>query len=336
MEKKILIIRFSSFGDIVQCMGILGALKKKHPKVSVDWVTKEEFKGLVRSNHHINKVWSLGPKKDFFSLLLLAFKLRKENYSYIYDAHSNLRSFFLSLIVCPPWERFFKKKWFQRPKERFKRFFLFKFGINFFPKPFKGMHSYLRPLNQLGIEDLYFDNPINFSKSDLKKTEEIIGENISDYISIAPSAAWEMKRWPIEYFKTLLENERDKKFLILGGPDDSFCQELEEIAPDRIVNLAGKLNLSESSAVVWGSKGLISGDTGLLHIADLIGKKAIGLIGPTAFGFTSSPKVKTLEKPLDCRPCTKDGRGKCKQKVYKKCLVEILPEDVSLELNNYF
>lgn len=336
MDKKILIIRFSSFGDIVQCMGILSTLKLSYPELKVDWVTKDEFTTLVSSNRHVDKVWGLGPRKSFVDLIKLAFKLKSEGYTYIYDAHSNLRSFFLSLIVCPPWQRIFKTKWFHRPKERLKRFFLFKLGMNFFPRPYKGMESYLRPLKILDVGKLSFDNPMNFSPDDFKKSEKIIGESVSDYISLAPSAAWEMKRWPLENFKKLILLEKKRKFLILGGPKDQFCQELEDIDPNRVINLAGKLNLIESCAIISASKGLISGDTGLLHVADLIGKKAISLIGPTAFGFTSSPAVLTLEKEMSCRPCSKDGRGNCKDSVYQKCMVDILPEEVCEKLLNHF
>ena len=97
--------------------------------------------------------------------------------------------------------------------------------------------------------------------------------------------------------------------------------------------MAGKLNLVESCFAVYSSEMLISGDTGLLHVADHLGKNAIALIGPTAFGYPSGPWVEVLETNLSCRPCTKDGSGKCKDKVYQNCMVQIVPERVSQYLN---
>jgi len=50
---------------------------------------------------------------------------------------------------------------------------------------------------------------------------------------------------------------------------------------------------------------------------------------PTAFGFATNENIKTLEVELDCRPCTKDGRGACSQETYQRCMVEITPEQVA-------
>ena len=141
-----------------------------------------------------------------------------------------------------------------------------------------------------------------------------------------------MKRWPLSHWKGLVDQSPELKFIVLGGKGDDFCQELEEEFPDRVQNLAGNLSLEESSWVVSKSSALVSADTGILHVADILGIPSLSLIGPTAFGFTSGPWVKTLEVPLNCRPCTKDGRGKCSQDVYQKCMVEISSDRVRSEL----
>ena len=70
------------------------------------------------------------------------------------------------------------------------------------------------------------------------------------------------------------------------------------------------LNNLESCYVVSKGEALISADTGLLHVADHLGKKAIALLGPTAFGDPSGEWVTSLKSDLPCQPCSKDGRGK--------------------------
>lgn len=96
----------------------------------------------------------------------------------------------------------------------------------------------------------------------------------------------------------------------------------------------GKLSYLESSQVVSNADIVISGDTGIIHIADLLGVKGILLMGPSAFGYTTGDHIKILERPLYCRPCTKDGRGRCKNPAYKKCLVDLLPSDVAYLVNS--
>ena len=82
-------------------------------------------------------------------LLKMAADLRKEHFDYIYDAHSNIRSNILKLIVAPL--PFAKPYVALRSKERGKRFLLFKLGINHFDKPFRGMVSFQKPLKKWGI-----------------------------------------------------------------------------------------------------------------------------------------------------------------------------------------
>ena len=76
----------------------------------------------------------------------------------------------------------------------------------------------------------------------------------------------------------------------------------------------------------------ISADTGIIHVVDAHQRPGVLLNGPTAFGKTFSPTVKILEENLYCRPCSKDGRGKCERQVYQQCMVEITPERVFEEI----
>ena len=86
-KEKILIIRFSSFGDIVQCMSAISPLKTKYPNCELHWVTKSEFSSLVKLHPKVDKVWSLEKKSSLKMLFHLANILRKEKFTIIYDAH---------------------------------------------------------------------------------------------------------------------------------------------------------------------------------------------------------------------------------------------------------
>ncbi len=330
VKTKILIIRFSSFGDIVQCMSTLSAIKNKYPNSEIHWVARSDMASILTLSPLLNKGWHFERKLGLSGLIDLAKVLRAENYTHIYDAHSNIRSRILSLILAPlP----FSKHFVRRSKERVKRIFLFNLKINFFPRPFKGMKSYLAPLKSWGIvenSDTDFCQSWQFGALVEKKIERL---NLPEsFISLVPSAAWEMKRWPLEYWKNLISLCPNKKFVILGGPGDDFCQELEDIDPARVRNLAGETSLIESCAIVEKSDLVVSADTGLIHVADILGVNGLSLIGPTAFGFCTGKHIKTIEIDMKCRPCTKDGRGKCSQDIYQKCLVNITPELIAKEV----
>ena len=326
---KVLIIRFSSFGDIVQCSSVVELIRQRSPQAKIDWVTRSEFDYLVKLNHNVDHVWSLNKKLGFSGLWDLGLKLRAEKYDHVYDAHNNLRSKLLSLIIRS--RIFSRPDWLTRSKDRLKRILLFTFRINTFPQPFKGIHSYQEPLKKWGISESKNEKLVTWDFSSAAREKVLPFLNTKKEIVLVPSAAWEMKRWPLDLWKKLITIMPDYKFIILGGKEDHFCEELKVIAPDRVENLAGKLSLVESCALIESSALVISADTGLLHVADVLGVKALSLMGPTAFGFTTGKQIVTLEVELPCRPCTKDGRGSCSQDVYQKCMVDITPERVAGE-----
>ena len=92
----------------------------------------------------------------------------------------------------------------------------------------------------------------------------------------------------------------------------------------------------ESCYLVKQSNLVISGDTGFLHAADLFHTPGIALMGPTAFGFPTGKEINVMEVPLPCRPCTKDGHGRCKQSVWQKCMVDITPDRVVKQVERMF
>lgn len=315
---KYLIIRLSSLGDIVQAMEVPRSLLGQNPAAEVHWVVREDFAELVKAHPYVQKTWVVQRKEGWWGLLRLCRQLKNENYDIVYDAHNNLRSHIIS------WTLFFMRGYkvlFRRSKHRFKRFLLFKLGKNYFPQPFRGMESFLAPLRPLNLSLKMEPHPLH-----LKAPSQDISE---DCLTLVPSAAWALKRWPLDYWKELIDQLDSEKFVVLGGPGETFGEELQKHCPHRVVNLSGQLTWVESAWVIRRTKMTISADTGALHLADFLGKPNMALIGPTAFGYPTRPRSQVLEVPLKCRPCTKDGRGHCKNKTYKKCLMDITPQMVS-------
>lgn len=141
-----------------------------------------------------------------------------------------------------------------------------------------------------------------------------------------------MKRWPIEHWKTLIGLLPDINFALLGGPTDDFIKEIEAVAPDRARNWAGRLSLAQNAGLFEKAAAVVANDTGLLHVADQMERPTIALIGPSAFGYPSHSSSSTMEVDLYCKPCSKDGRGKCVNSLYKRCLIEVTPESVANEI----
>ena len=140
-----------------------------------------------------------------------------------------------------------------------------------------------------------------------------------------------MKRWPIDHWKDLVKEMPEVSFVLLGGPQDQFINDIYLLAPERCLNLAGRLTLEQNAAAFAVVDLVVANDTGLLHVADQCGIPLLALIGPTAFGYPSHTKSRTIETELPCKPCSKDGRGDCTNPIYQRCLVDVEPKWVAAE-----
>jgi ADP-heptose:LPS heptosyltransferase len=349
--EKILLIRFSSFGDVVQTLSVLTALKQRWPEAEIHWVTRSEFIPLIEPHPALQKAWGLKKRDGVRGLWQLAQQLSAMSFDRVYDAHNNLRSIFLCLYLWTASLTHFNRPpaILRRSLRRWKRFLLFKLRINLFEQPFSGQRDLLEPLEPWNISKIPAPSPQLFiSEVADQKVKPMIQRLIPihhlqrtapqnfvapNFVALAPSAAFPLKRWPLEHWKSLLQlwmsQDSEIKFVLLGGPEDTFLAKLVALAPDRILNWAGPLKLEESAAVVRHSKLLIANDTGLLHVGEQLGHPTIALMGPAPFGFPCRRETtKILELSLSCRPCSKHGQGPCTNARFQWCLAGINPEMV--------
>ncbi|HWU44811.1 MAG TPA: glycosyltransferase family 9 protein [Bdellovibrio sp.] len=331
---KILVIRFSSFGDVVQTLSVPSALALAFPSAEIHWITRKDMAPLLKNHPHIFRVWEFDRKQGLRGLMAMSWALRGEHFSHIYDAHNNMRSRVIVWILRPLGFVGIGATFIRRSIRRWKRFLLFKFRINTFEMPFSGQRDLLEPLKAWGVSKISPPAPQIFpSVESRQKAAEILGDYVGA-VALAPSAAYFLKRWPKDYWKELIQLFPGEKFILLGGPEDSFIEDIHAVAPHRVLNLAGKCSLLVSAAVVSLSKAVVSNDTGLLHVAEQLGKRTIALMGPAPFGFPSRESTNIMEINLYCRPCSKHGQGPCVNKEkYHKCLVDITPAQVGEQLN---
>lgn len=334
---KILIIRFSSFGDVLQTLSVVAALHQRWPHAEIHWVTRSEFTPLIENHPHLTKAWGLSKNKGFQGLHHLSSELFQQSFDLVYDAHNNLRSHFVCFYLY--WRSAFsphlhRPEILRRSLKRWKRFLLFRFRINQFEQPFSGQRDLLEPLKAWGIPPHLPPPPQLFLRPDV--LQQLNNKNLlipKPFIALAPSAAFALKRWPLNHWRSLLKlwlaSDKQLNFVLLGGPEDHFLEELRQLDPQRIFNVAGKLSLSESAALIQHSDLLIANDTGLLHAGEQLGHPSIALMGPAPFGFPSrTNSTSIMELPLSCRPCSKHGQGPCRNTQYQWCLVGITPEMV--------
>lgn len=325
---KLLIIRFSSIGDLTQALSIPSFIKSYVPQAEIHFITRSDLAPLLENHPNIHRIWSLEKSLGFSGLLEIISELRAQNFTHIYDAHNNLRSFLIRLLIWGP-------KKLVRPMKRIKRFFLIKLHINLFEKPFSGQRDLIKPLEGWNFKFRLPEPPqIFLEKKVVAEVNQILEQyRLLKYVVLAPSASYDLKRWPIDYWKRLIQLNPNQTFVVLAGPSDHFTAELND--EPNVVNLTGKTNLLQSAGLVQKAMALVCNDTGLLHFAEQLGKPAIALMGPAPFGFPSRRSTIILEKELWCRPCSKHGQGPCINSNFQECLRSISPEDVSRNLSQF-
>ena len=309
MRPKILIIRFSSIGDIVLTSPIVRCLKGQL-KAEVHFLTKKRFARQVEANPHLSKVYAIDQRIEE---VLPA--LRAEAYDYLVDLHKNLRSYRLSWTLGKPTYHFNKlnrQKWL-----------LVNWKINHLPTKHL-VDLYFEGLAEQGIRDdgegldYFIPAADEVELSDFFTQQGRPGwEN--GYLALVIGATYATKRLPTE---RLLDLARQLPLptVLLGGPDDVAAgRAIAQALCDRVLDTSGQLRLNQSASLVRQAQLVISHDTGLMHIAAAFRRPIISIWGNTvpAFGMypyypRDSPKHAQFEvSGLSCRPCSKIGSDVC-------------------------
>lgn len=152
------------------------------------------------------------------------------------------------------------------------------------------------------------------------------------WVTLQPGARWLNKRWPVESFAELLrrlaEARPDLNFAVLGGADDrALGQDIVRAAPGRCLDLTGKLSLPEMVEWLRLSELLVTNDTGPMHVAAALGTPVVALFGPTEPRRTGpyGQLEHVLQLELPCSPCLK---SRCRYAKPLECLRALSPATV--------
>ena len=319
--KKILVIRFSSIGDIVLTTPVIRCLKQQLKDVEIHFLTKKTFKPVLENNPNIDKIFTIEYKIDE-----VITALRKESYFYIIDLHKNFRSIGVILKLKRPSSSFCKinvKKWL-----------IVNLKINKLPA-IHIVDRYFQAVEKLGVKN--DGNGLDYfipkkDEVDLKSLPQLFQNG---YIGWVIGGKHNTKMYPEEKIIEVCQ-AINKSVVLLGGNEDSEAGErIVKAVGDRIYNACGKFNINQSASFVRQADEIITNDTGLMHIAAAFRKEIISLWGNTIPEFGMYPympgdenKSHILEvKNLSCRPCSKLGYTACPKKHFE-CMKRINVEEL--------
>lgn len=304
---KILVVRFSSIGDIVLTSPVLRCLKDQLEEVELHYLTKNTFLNLVNPNPHLTKCY--GIEKEITEV---GESLKAENYDYVIDLHNNLRTQRLKGIL--------KVKSFSFPKLNTKKFLLTQFKIDKMPD-LHVVDRYFEAINKLGVK-----NDKEGLEFHLNKDDNVEGLP-QKFLAIAAGAKFFTKRMPLELLKEVVSNISTSIIILGGDADVEIGQRLEKVAAN-VVSYCGKLSIGQSAFVLSKASTVLTADTGLMHITTAFKRPIVSVWGNTTPAFGMYPYMplnnetcKLHEVKLKCRPCSKIGYDKC-PKVHFNCMKE--------------
>jgi ADP-heptose:LPS heptosyltransferase len=320
---KILIIRFSSIGDIVLTTPVIRCIKQQIKGVEVHYITKQKFSSVISSNPYIDKLYTIN---DSTSEIIT--QLKKENYDYIIDLHHNLRTLKLKLALG--------KKSFSFRKLNWEKMLMVYFKINKLPK-LHIVDRYFETLTSIGVTNDHKELDYFIPEKDIVNVTTYLPTQFQDgYEVLVVGGSYYTKQIPINKLKEICAHSL-KPLILLGGKEDAIiAEEVHQAFKDKTMNACGKLNLNQSASIIEQANRVITSDTGLMHIAAAFKKDIISVWGNTIpeFGMSAylpGKNSKILEvKKLPCRPCSKLGYHSCPKKHFK-CMNDIDVTEINLE-----
>ena len=300
---KILIIRFSSIGDILLVTPLLRCLKEQVPGVELHLITKEQFLPLLEHHPQLHKIHVFKKEPDTCYDVLKA-----EHFNYVLDLHHNLRS----LKV---------KKALGVPAFSFNKLNLQKFAAVYLKmrEVLPAVHIVERYFNTTEFLKVKEDGKgleIFIDPADETSYESLTGKPARAFLALVIGGSYYTKKIPIEKLREIISRAVLPVVLMGGSEDRSIGDQLAAEFPE-VLQTCGHLRLMQSASLISKAEWVVTGDTGLMHIASAFNKKIVSVWGNTIPEFGMGPylpnaanKIRQIDQ-LPCRPCSKLGHSSC-------------------------
>jgi lipopolysaccharide heptosyltransferase II len=297
-----------------------------HPDARLTVVTRTGFAPLLERNPRISEVISWDP---LTSLSDLGRRLRGLEFTHRLDLHDSVRSRLLRWHAGGPWTTY--------PKHRLARAALIHTHRDLYRDRRHLAERYFDAARGLDVTPDGGSLEMFLSKADLEAAQGFLAARglgrSRQLIAVAPGAAHFTKRWPTHHWIALVRRlvEAGNDVIVLGGPQDLAIGEAVAAAGgESAATAAGAFDLPGSAALLKRTRALVSGDTGLMHLATAVETPVVALFGPTVEQFGFFPyraKSAVLQRELSCRPCSAHGGPRCPLK-HHRCLQDLQPSDV--------
>ena len=339
--KKLLIIRFSALGDVAMTIPITYSLARQNPDLEIVFLSKPSLTKLffnAPKNFKLVTIDVKGRHKGITGLTRLFLELKKENFDIVVDLHSVLRSHFLTKLF-----RLIGIKTATIHKGRAEKERLAHRHNKHLKQLSTSFDRYLKTIHEAGIDFRPdFTSIFEGGKGDLSLLQDFLPPKTEKWIGIAPFAKHTGKIYPIEKMEeivSLLSRETVKIFLFGGGNHEKGILDKWADHYPNVICTIGKIDMEKELILMSHLDGMITMDSGNMHLASLVNCPVISIWGATHpfagfYGWKQS-KENAIQIDLSCRPCSVFGNKACYKGDYA-CLNQIEPTSIVRQVKRLF
>ena len=272
-QKRILVIKHSALGDIIQAMGPFAAIRKHHSDAKITLLTTKPFVDLARKSPYFDEVWADSRPKawDVPGLMKLRRLMRSVKFDMVYDLQTSDRSSgYFHLMGDPSWSGI--AHGCSDPHDNPDR---------------DDMHTLDRQAEQLAMAGIAVTPPPDLSWL----TADVGRFNLPlRFVLLVPGGATHRpaKRWPADRFAELGNQLVEKGIspVLLGTQLDADAIKIVTNNCPTAISLAGKTELADIAELARRALGAVGNDTGPMHIIAATGCPSVVL-----FSAESDPSL---------------------------------------------
>ncbi len=321
ISRRILLLRLSSFGDIVLTEPVTSALKCAFPDKSIWFLTKEEYSDLVKMFTNVDHVIPFSKDR---SLKELVREAGGSDFDLVIDLQNSFRSRMITQVFKAQTTIRYTRQWLRR------------LILVHLPWLWRGrlMHTvdlYSRAIARLGLE--------TYSLPTIVPPTSVVESVSSEYnqgrwIGLCPGGSSPHKQWGQERFAVLADLLKSEGWdiVIIGSPvDRSEIAATVQKVGDKRVRQAIEEDMTRLAALLSLCEAVVTNDSGLMHLTAAVGTPVLAIFGPTSplLGFSPvAPWSIVVYRDLKCSPCSYHGNRPCKYR-HRECLDSIEPQVIA-------
>ncbi len=327
---RILIVKPSSFGDIVMTLPALALVRRTYPDAAIGWFVNAEFAGLLEGHPMLASlhIWDRGRRGSAGGFLRGAGSLRRVlrevracGYDVAYDFQGLFRSGLVTRRSGAP-----VRIGFRDGRELSTLFYTERRAT-----PESAVHAVDRYRSLVDPESAA---EVEFPLA-IDETAHVAARALLDelglgpderFVAINPAARWPSKRWPPERFgqvATWIHRHAGVRSVCIGAPGfRNVARTVAAAGGDAVLDATGQTSLKQLAALLHNAAFLLTNDSGPMHLAVAAGTPVVALFGPTdpARIGPYGPGHEVVQVPVECAPCSKRD---CPEKLPCMVMLEV-------------